>query len=80
MAENYKLKPLIHHINDNIRISSSSNSESDMKENTHEIVMDLNESINILNLNDEEPKPEPILRSSTLSKILQPILKKIQKK
>jgi hypothetical protein len=80
MAENYKFKPLIHHINDNLRISSSSNSESDIEENTHEMVMDLNESINILNLNDEEPKPEPILRSSTLSKIVQPILKKIEKK
>ena len=57
MAENYKLKPLIHHINGNLHISGSSNRESDMEENTHEMVMDLNESINILNLNDEEPKP-----------------------
>ena len=40
--------------------------------------MDLNESINMMNL-EEIPKPEPIFRSSTLNKIIESIINKIEK-
>ena len=83
MAEEYNIVPIISNIGDNLRISSSSDN-SDEENSTHEIVLDINESLNLMEISKNEQtepkKPEQILRSSTLSKIIRPLISKFDDK
>ena len=79
MSDQFKLKPIISNLGNELHINTSDDNDSECSEQpTHEIIMDLNESINMMTL-EEIPKPEPIFRSSTLNKIIEQIINKIEK-
>ena len=79
MSNQFKLKPIISNLGNELHIDTSDDNDSECSDQPiHEIIMDLNESINMMNL-EEIPKPEPIFRLSTLNKIIEPIINKIEK-
>ena len=75
MSDEFKLNPIISNIGEELHIPSSAENSGDEELSTHEIVLDLNESLSLMEITKNEPKKsESILRSSTLSKIIAPII------
>ena len=81
MSDEFKLNPIISNIGEELHIPSSAENSGDEELSTHEIVLDLNESLSLMEITKNEPKKsESILRSSTLSKIIAPIINRFEHK